>query len=418
MKTPTRRKFVNASRAIISTRVDSVAVILALFVAISGVAALLRVRPDGFRAASLRRIAADATTRIDLNGAPPGDLRLLPGVGPATARSVVAFRRHLRPFHEVRDLSLLPGISENRLSVLRTYVEVEVPMSLNEAGRAVAASADVADLLRLSLTEDIGGGDITTILTVPADARAVASFHCREDAVVCGGPILEQCIRAAEAELELTMAVDEGTRAQAGAVIGSLKGSARDIVTMERLLLNVLQRLCGIATRTREYVDAAGNTGAVILETRKTVPGWRKLDKYAVLCGGASNHRMGLYDAVLVKENHFALAGGDFGATIAQVVAESPDGIHIQVEVETLEQLDIALRHGVDSVLLDNMTNEQMREAVSRAAALGKRPLLEASGGITLERIASVAATGVDRISVGALTHSVPAVDISLLVDL
>ncbi len=287
-----------------------------------------------------------------------------------------------------------------------------------EKARNLVHSTEVETLLSLTLSEDLGEGDVTTLATVPADARGRAHIEARQDGIVCGFPVVDRLIELAGADIELTVDVADGERIQKGAIMARLRGSARDLMTLERSILNLLQRLSGIATITRRHVDAVAHTRTVILETRKTIPGWRRLDKYGVLTGGGRNHRMGLFDQILAKENHFALIpAADFPSRLEWLKSHAPSDIVIQVEVEDLSQLRDALDAAIPLILLDNMSVEDMAQAVHLRDDLHPATQLEASGGITLETVASVAEVGVDRISIGALTHSVPAFDLSLLVD-
>jgi nicotinate-nucleotide pyrophosphorylase (carboxylating) len=265
-------------------------------------------------------------------------------------------------------------------------------------------------LIAAGLAEDVGTGDITTAAIVPEELRAAAAIVLREPGVVCGLESAIEVFAALDPEIVVDRRAADGDHiASAPTVIANIHGSARALLTGERLALNLMQRASGVATVTRRYVDAIGNPGVQLLDTRKTPPGLRALDRYAVRCGGGSNHRFGLADAVLIKDNHIAIAGG-IREAIAAVLKNSP-GVSIEIEVDTLDQLDEALACGIDTVLLDNMAPATLREAVRQT---GGRARLEASGGITLETIAEVAATGVDAISIGALTHSVSALDIAL----
>jgi nicotinate-nucleotide pyrophosphorylase (carboxylating) len=274
-------------------------------------------------------------------------------------------------------------------------------------------AAALDGVIDAALAEDAGRGDPTTEATVPAGLRAVAAVVLREPGVVCGLDLAFEVIRRLDPEATMERLADDGDAvAEAPATVARIAGSARAILTAERTAVNLLQRLSGIATSTRRYVDAVAGTRAAILDTRKTAPGLRRLDKLAVACGGGTNHRADLADAVLIKDNHVALAGG-VGAAVAAARAARPD-LHVQTEADTLDQLDEALAAGADSVLLDNMSLPELRAAVARA---GGRTRLEASGGITLDTVRAIAETGVDAISVGALTHSVKALDISLEVQ-
>jgi nicotinate-nucleotide pyrophosphorylase (carboxylating) len=284
-------------------------------------------------------------------------------------------------------------------------------------------------LLALAKAEDLGSGDVTGEL-LPAELSAEARFVARQELVFCGGMMLCAIAGAYDSAIATEVAVADGTSVAAGAALARWSGPARGVLAAERVALNFIQRLSGIATLTRRYVDAVAGAGAgvAILDTRKTTPGWRDLEKYAVRCGGGANHRRGLYDAILVKDNHLgvlARAGsadpiGDLAARLADARRRlGPDGF-VEMEVDTLEQFETALKLPLDVILLDNMTCEQMLRAVAirDAAGLRARVKLEASGGITPANIAAIAACGVERISVGALTHSAPAADIGLDVEL
>jgi nicotinate-nucleotide pyrophosphorylase (carboxylating) len=261
-----------------------------------------------------------------------------------------------------------------------------------------------------ALAEDAGRGDPTTEAIVAPDLTAVAEVVVREPGVVCGLELALEVVRRLDPEATMTaLAADGDLIADAPATVARIEASARALLTAERTALNLLQRLSGIATATRRYVDAVAGTGAEILDTRKTAPGLRRLDKLAVACGGGTNHRGDLAAAVLIKDNHVALAGG-VAAAVAAARAARPD-LHVQAEADTLDQLEEALAAGADSVLLDNMALSDLRAAVTRAAGSTR---LEASGGVTLETVRAIAETGVDAISVGALTHSVKALDVSL----
>ena len=285
-------------------------------------------------------------------------------------------------------------------------------------GEAEGRAADV--LIGMALAEDLGQvGDITSMATIPARARGTARFVARADGVVSGMPVVRRLLDQFELGGAWKPELADGQRVQPGRVIANLTGPVRALLSLERTALNFLQRLSGIASLTARFVAAVEGTRAEIFDTRKTTPGWRVLEKYAVRCGGGRNHRMGLHDAVLIKDNHLAWLESDEGAdTIASAVAASraysPASAVIEVEVDSLEQLDRALVCGPDIILLDNFALEALVEAVRRRNRIATGVKLEASGGITLTTVGDVARTGVDRISVGALTHSAPAVDIAL----
>jgi nicotinate-nucleotide pyrophosphorylase (carboxylating) len=273
------------------------------------------------------------------------------------------------------------------------------------------APSQYRDIVRRALDEDVGAGDITTTATVRTGQRARGIFLVKGDCIVAGLDVAVEAFRQLEHDVQVTFTRHDGERCVPGDVVARVVGSAVTLLTGERTALNFLQRLSGIATRARSFVDAAGG-GIVILDTRKTTPTLRTLEKYAVRAGGATNHRVGLFDAVLIKDNHVRLAGG-VGAAIA-LVRERLPGVPIEVEVQTLAELDEALASAADSVLVDNMSTEDIREAVRRAQ--GRTPI-EISGGVTLDRLPELAATGADYVSVGALTHSAPAIDISFEIE-
>ena len=260
-----------------------------------------------------------------------------------------------------------------------------------------------------ALAEDVGAGDLTAPLT-SAGKQAQALVLCRREAVVCGHPWFEACFRSLDQRAMVTWLIAEGARAASGTRVCEVRGSARALLAAERSALNFLQTMSAVATATRRYVDAIAGTRAKIVDTRKTLPGLRVAEKYAVRMGGGANHRMGLYDAMLIKENHIAAAGG-IGPALSLALKSVPPGAWIQIEVENFDQLREALNAGARMILLDNMSVAQMREAVAITAG---RAELEASGGITLENVRAIAATGVDRISVGSLTKDIKAADFSM----
>ena len=268
----------------------------------------------------------------------------------------------------------------------------------------------VTPLVALALAEDVGAGDLTSQSVVPADSRFRAALTAREPLTLAGMPAVREVYRQLGDPEAIDDAIQEGVQVQPGEVLGLVDTNARLALTGERTALNFLQRLSGIATLTRTFVDEIAGTGARILDTRKTVPGLRALEKYAVAMGGGVNHRFGLFDAVLIKDNHVAAAGGVTAALHGALKAH-PSGVRIQIEVDTLKQLDEALAAGAEFVLLDNMTPAQVRAAVRRTAG---RAQLEVSGGVALGNVRAYAETGVDDISVGSLTHSARAVDIGL----
>lgn len=283
-------------------------------------------------------------------------------------------------------------------------------------------------LLELARSEDLHQrGDVTGAL-VAGDATATATFVAREELVLCGAAVLKTIAFAYDNRLETIVCVEEGEQVGVGAVLAEWRGPARAMLAAERVALNFLQRLSGIATMTRQYVRAVAGADAGIFDTRKTTPGWRELEKYAVRAGGGRNHRKGLYDAILIKDNHLAILEKTIGAEpiahlrdeLARVRQSMPDLAFIELEVDTLEQLGVALTVPLDIVLLDNMSAAQLRRAVRMRddAGLAGRVELEASGGITLDNVREVAETGVERIAIGALTHSARAVDIALDIEI
>lgn len=269
----------------------------------------------------------------------------------------------------------------------------------------------IRDAVARALKEDVGDGDITTAATVPVDARARGRITQKAPGVIFGLDAAEQSFRALDETIGFERHCPEGEWRDGGPVL-DIQGSASAILTGERTALNFLQRLSGVATLTARCVRAVQGTEARILDTRKTTPGLRELEKSAVVAGGGINYRTGLFDAILIKENHAALAGG-VGEAVRKARAHAAD-VPLEVECRTLEEVDEALAAGAPQILLDNMTTEQLREAVERVAG---RAALEASGGVTLETLGEIAATGVNFISVGALTHSAPALDLSLILE-
>jgi nicotinate-nucleotide pyrophosphorylase (carboxylating) len=275
--------------------------------------------------------------------------------------------------------------------------------------------AFVREQVRRFLREDVGEGDLTTLWTVPEGMPALAWIVARERCVVAGLPVAAAVFGELDERIACESRVDDGTEVDAGAKLMRLSGPAAPILTGERVALNLLQRLSGIATITRRYVNATAGTRASVSDTRKTTPGMRAFEKYAVRAGGGRNHRTGLHDAVLIKDNHVAAAGG-VGAALRSVLARAENGVPVQVEVDSIEQLTEALDAGARAVLLDNMPPGQTEAAVAlvRGRRGGESIWIESSGGITLQNVRAYAEAGVDTISVGALTHSAPSVDIAL----
>lgn len=288
---------------------------------------------------------------------------------------------------------------------------------------------DCRQIIRLAVREDLGRGlDLTTVALVPFGSRGTADLVVRRTGVVAGLPAAQLVIDEMQLDVQWESRVVDGMTVGAGTPVARLRGSTRDLLTAERIMLNLVGRLSGIATLTRQYADTVAGTAARVYDTRKTTPGWRRLEKYAVRRGGGSNHRTGLFDAVLIKDNHLAQGAGSSGSVLspAEAVAKAREFlsqfhanqntryIPVEIEVDTLEQLSNVLPLCPDIILLDNMTPEQLRSAVGLRDAAGVSSELEASGGVTLHTIRAVAETGVDRISVGALTHSAVSLDVAL----
>ena len=268
----------------------------------------------------------------------------------------------------------------------------------------------VTQIIDIALNEDVGTGDITTETTIPADKCAFGRFIAKEDMVICGLDVAELVFHKVDENIKFTANCKDGDSIQKGFVIAEVTGNARNVLTGERTALNLMQRMTGVATRTNEAVKCVEGTNAKIADTRKTTPGLRVLEKYAVRVGGGSNHRFNLADGVLIKDNHIAVSGGITNA-VKNARAQAPHTIKIEVEVENKDQLLEAIEAGADIIMLDNMSNEEMAECVR---IVNGRAMLEASGNMGDKDLSAVAKTGVDIISIGALTHSVKAADISL----
>ncbi|OPX21539.1 MAG: nicotinate-nucleotide diphosphorylase (carboxylating) [Candidatus Latescibacteria bacterium 4484_107] len=272
-------------------------------------------------------------------------------------------------------------------------------------------------IVRSALEEDVGAGDVTSEWTVGTEALASGRMIAKEAGVVCGLDVARLVFQELDREIDFTSRVRDGDRVTAGDGIARIEGPARGILTGERVALNFLQRMSGIATMTARYAEAVRGTGARILDTRKTTPGLRMLEKYAVRCGGGENHRFGLYDMVLIKDNHIAASGG-IGEAVQNAKCKMQSvkcKMPIEVEVKNLSELADALEVGVDRIMLDNMSVEEMRQAVEEVRKVSDAVEIEASGGVTLAHLREIAETGVDFISVGALTHSPQALDVSLI---
>lgn len=286
--------------------------------------------------------------------------------------------------------------------------------------RPIFDDPNVRELIRLAMREDLGSGDVTSEACIPRGTPVRARIVAREPGIVAGLPLVPPVLGAFGARAKVTLKVRDGAAVKAGRTLAMIEGPARGILASERTILNFLQRLSGVATLTRRYVDAVAGTRARIYDTRKTTPGWRALEKYAVRVGGGTNHRMGLYDEGLVKDNH-VVALRSQGLTLKDALhrlraARSASGLFVEIEADDERGVREAVAAGADAVLLDNMTPVRMAKIVRQVRAMpdGKRVALEASGGVTLKTVRAVARTGVDRISIGALTHSARALDIAM----
>jgi nicotinate-nucleotide pyrophosphorylase (carboxylating) len=268
-------------------------------------------------------------------------------------------------------------------------------------------------LIDAALAEDVGPGDFTTLWTVPEERRAEARIVAKSPGVIAGSEVAAEVFRRVDPSLEVSVDVEDGTAVRPGDVTMTIRGAARSILTAERTALNFMQRLSGVATVTRRYVQAVEGTGARVIDTRKTTPGMRALEKAAVVAGGGSNHRFGLHDMVMIKDNHIAAAGGITPAVDA-VRRQNERGLKVEVETTSLDEVREALAAGADRIMFDNMSWPLMHDAVELVRAADPRPETEASGGITLDTIHAYAGSGVDFISIGALTHSAPSLDLSL----
>ena len=274
--------------------------------------------------------------------------------------------------------------------------------------------AEITAQVRVALQEDQAFNDVSTLATVVSSRHVRSAIVARRDGVIAGVPLAVEAFRQLDSAVSIRVEAYDGTRVKAGDIVMHISGHARGMLSAERTALNYLQHLSGIATLTSRFVEAIKGTSAHILDTRKTTPGWRALEKYAVRAGGGTNHRMDLRSGVLIKDNHLAAIGGDIAMAVSRARGLAMSGTAIEVECDTLEQVDAAVAAGADWVLLDNMTLDQLREAVARCRG---RVITEASGGVTLDTVRRIADTGVDRVSVGVLTHSAPALDLGLDFD-
>jgi nicotinate-nucleotide pyrophosphorylase (carboxylating) len=308
--------------------------------------------------------------------------------------------------------------------VPRTPERRSVPRTITPLSGVPAASMttlqfplkqhQIEDRVRSALDEDGAFNDITTIATVVSDRRSRATLTARQNGVIAGVPLALEAFRLLDPKASIRVEHEDGTRVKQGEPVLFVTGHARGLLSAERVALNYIQRLSGIATLTARYVDCVKHTKAKILDTRKTTPGWRALEKYAVRAGGGTNHRMTLSTAVLIKDNHLAAVDGDVGVAVRRARELAPAGTQIEVECDNLEQAEDAVAANADIILLDNMSTDELREAVKLVSG---RAILEASGGVNLDTVRGIAETGVDWISVGALTHSAPAMDLALDFD-
>ena len=313
-----------------------------------------------------------------------------------------------------RNPSLFSPTPERR-SAPRTVTPLQVPAVDGTPFLRFPLSQDaLTKCVRNALDEDQAFNDLTTIATVRSDRRARAMLRARRAGVACGIPLALEAFRQVDPKVSIRVDAEDGTRLKEGDAVLYLTGHARGLLSAERVALNFLQRLSGIASLTCRYVDAVKDTKARILDTRKTTPGWRTLEKYAVCAGGGQNHRRDLASAILIKDNHLAACDGDVALAVRRAREIAPSGTKVEVECDQPQQVRSALEAGADIIMLDNMSLEAMRESV---AIVGGKATLEASGGITLDNVRDVAGVGVDWISIGALTHSAPALDLALDFD-
>ena len=302
-----------------------------------------------------------------------------------------------------------------RRSVPRTITPLSVP-AVNGLGilRFPLKHEALSESVKAALDEDGAFDDVTTIATVVSDRRSRGTLMAREKGVICGVPLALEAFRLLDPKVSIRVDHEDGGRVRAGDPVLFIAGHARGLLSAERVALNYLQRLSGIATLTARYVDAVKGTKAKILDTRKTTPGWRTLEKYAVRAGGGTNHRMNLSTGVLIKDNHLAALDGDIAMAVSRARAIAQPGVKIEVECDRPEQVERAVAAGADVIMLDNMTSDLIHECVR---LVNGRAILEASGGVTLSTVRRIADTGVDWISVGALTHSAPSMDLALDFD-
>jgi nicotinate-nucleotide pyrophosphorylase (carboxylating) len=309
---------------------------------------------------------------------------------------------------------LRPTPPHGRPAIRRPTLASDVERSAVESpvvGGFPLTSDELTATVRAALDEDQAFNDVSTLATVASTRSVNSTIVARGDGVVCGVPLALEAFRQLDASLTMHVCAEDGMRVSRGSPILSLSGHARGMLSAERVALNYLQRLCGIATVTARFVDLVRGTNAKIVDTRKTTPGLRKLEKYAVRAGGGTNHRLDLQTGVLIKDNHLAALGGDIASAVTRARGIAAPGVPIQVECDTLSEVQASLDAGADWVLLDNMSIQQLTEGVALCRG---RAISEASGGVSLETVRRIAETGVDRISIGALTHSAPALDVAL----
>ena len=308
-----------------------------------------------------------------------------------------------------------PEVPRERRTLPRTITPLTMPAASGVGIlRFPLKPQATQELVRSALQEDAAFNDLTTIATVVSNRRSRATLVARQTGVVCGLPLALEAFRLLDAKATVRIEHEDGVRVKAGEPVLFVTGHARGLLSAERVALNYMQRLSGIATLTWRYVDAVRGTNAKILDTRKTTPGWRALEKYAVRAGGGTNHRMDLSTGVLIKDNHLAALDGDVAKAVERARAIAPAGVKIEVECDRIEQVERAADAGADIILLDNMPLETMTACVKIVAG---RAILEASGGVSLPTVRAIAETGVDWISVGALTHSAPSMDLALDFD-
>jgi len=308
-----------------------------------------------------------------------------------------------------------PEMPRERRSVPRTITPMSTP-AVDGAGmlRFPLRQDALTALVRSALEEDGAFNDLTTIATVVSDRRSRANLVARGAGVICGVPLAVEAFRALDPKVSIRVDREDGSHVAAGDPVLFVTGHARGLLSAERVALNYMQRLSAIATITAKYVDAVAGTNAKILDTRKTTPGWRALEKYAVRAGGGTNHRMDLSTGVLIKDNHLSALDGDVAKAVTRARELAPKGVKIEVECDRIEQVQRAVEAGADIILLDNMSTSDMKECVQM---VNHRAILEASGRVTLASVREIAETGVDWISVGALTHSAPSMDLALDFD-